>query len=64
MADITTKMSVTGLSGYKRSMNEAKESVKTLDEVLKLNEEQLKLTGDQEQYMANKVKLLKQRIEE
>ena len=61
--DITTKMGVTGLSEYKRSMNEAAESVKTLDAALKLNEEELKLNGNQEQYMANKAELLKQKIE-
>ena len=63
MADITTKMSVTGLSQYKKAMGDAAASVKTLDEELKLNEEQLKLNGNQELYMANKVKILKDRIE-
>ena len=61
--DITTKMGVTGLSGYKKAMGDAAASVKTLDEALKLNEEQLKLNGDQEVYMANKVRILKDRIE-
>jgi len=64
MADITTKMSVTGLSEYKRAMNDAKESVKTLDSELKLNEEQLKLNGNAEMYMSNKLALLKKQIEE
>ena len=63
-ADISTRMSVTGLSEYKKSMNEAKEAVKTLDSELKLNEQQLKLNGNQEQYMANKAELLKKQIEE
>ena len=63
MADITTKMSVTGLSQYKKAMGDAAASVKTLDEELKLNEEQLKANGNQELYMANKVAILKDRIE-
>ena len=61
--DITTKMGVSGLSEYKKAMNEAKESVKTLDAELKLNEEQLKLNGNAELYMANKAQLLKDQIE-
>jgi hypothetical protein len=64
LADITTKMSVTGLNEYKRAMNDAKESVKTLDSELKLNEEQLKLNGNAEMYMSNKLALLKKQIEE
>ena len=62
--DINTRMGVSGLSEYKKSMNEAKESVKTLDAQLKLNEEQLKLNGDAEMYMANKAGLLEKQIEE
>jgi hypothetical protein len=44
-------------------MNEAKESVKTLNAQLKANESQLKLNGDQETYLKNKVQLLNQQIE-
>ena len=48
---------------FKRGMNEANESVKTLTTALKANESQLELTGDKELYLKNKVELLKQQIE-
>ena len=50
-------------SQFKRGMNEAQGSVKTLTEALKANESQLKLTGDKELYLKNKVDLLNQQIE-
>lgn len=62
--DINTKMGVTGIAQYKQAMNQATQSVKTLDAQLKLNEKQLQATGDKETYMANKSKLLQQQIAE
>ena len=61
--DITTNMKVTGISQYKTAMSQAQASVKTLDAALKRNEAQFKATGDQEQYMADKARLLNQRME-
>lgn len=62
MADISTKMSVTGLSQYKSAMTQAQQSVKTLDAELKKNEAAYKASGDKEEYMSNKAKILEQRI--
>ena len=62
MASASVKLGVE-YSQFKRGMNEAKESVKTLNAQLKENESQLKLTGDQETYLKNKVQLLNQQIE-
>lgn len=62
MADISTRMSVSGLSEYKSAMKQAADSVKTLDEQLKLNEAQYRNNGDAEQYMANKAAILKNQI--
>ena len=64
MADIGVKMGVTGLSTFKSSMNQAQQSVKTLDAELKLNAEQYKASGDAETYMANKSKILQKQIAE
>ena len=63
MAGINVKMGVSGVSDFKRNINEAKSAVKTFDDELKLNEAQLKLTGNQELYAANKAKILKEQIE-
>ena len=62
MAGVTVKMGVTGVSEFKKGMQDAKASVKTFDEALKVNEAQLKLNGDQEQYLANKAAILKDQI--
>lgn len=62
MADINTKMNVTGLAQFKQSMQQAAQSVKTYDAQLRLNEKQLQATGDKEQYMANKAQLLQKQI--
>lgn len=62
MADIGVKMGVSGLAQFKQSMNQAQQSVKTLDAALKLNEKQLKATGDKEIYMQQKSALLQQQI--
>ena len=62
MADIGVKMGVSGIAQFKQSMNQAQQSVKTLDAALKLNEKQLQATGDKETYMQQKSKLLQQQI--
>jgi len=62
MADITTRLSVTGIAQYKAAMKEAQSSVKTLDQELKRNEAQFKATGDKEQYMSQKSQLLEQKL--
>lgn len=62
MADISTKMSVSGLSQYKSAMNQAAQSVRTLDAQLKQNEAQYKASGDREKYMADKAKLLEDKL--
>ena len=61
-SDIGVKMGVTGLAQFKQSMNQAQQSVKTLDAALKLNEKQYKANGDAETYMQQKSKLLQQQI--
>ena len=63
MADISTNMSVKGLSEYKKAMKDAAASVKTLDAELKLNEATYKATGNSATYMSNKVGLLKAQID-
>lgn len=55
-------MGVTGLSQFKSGMQQAQQSVKTLDAELKLNEKQLQASGDKEAYMQQKSKLLQQQI--
>ena len=62
MADISTRLSVTGIAQYKAAMKEAQSSVKTLDQELKRNEAQFKATGDKEQYMSQKSQLLEQKL--
>ena len=62
MPDASVKMGVTGISQFKSGMNQAQQSVKTLDAALKLNEKQLQATGDKETYMQQKSKLLQQQI--
>ena len=59
---IDVKMGVSGVAQFKQSMNQAQQSVKTLDAELKLNEKQLKASGDKETYMQQKSKLLQQQI--
>lgn len=46
------------VSGLKKGISEAQQSVKTLDAELKRNEAQLKATGDKEQYLADKQRIL------
>jgi hypothetical protein len=61
-SDLSVKMGVTGLSQFKSGMQQAQQSVKTLDAELKLNEKQLQANGDKETYMQQKSKLLQQQI--
>jgi len=62
LPDASVKMGVTGIAQFKSGMNQAQQSVKTLDAALKLNEKQLQATGDKETYMQQKSKLLQQQI--
>jgi len=62
MADISTRMSVEGLSQYKSAFSQAQNAVKTLDAQLKQSEAQFKATGNQEQYLADKGKILQQQL--
>ena len=62
MADISTRMSVSGLSEYKNAMTQAAQSVKTLDAQLKHADAEFKATGDKEKYMADKAKILAERL--
>lgn len=61
---VNIKMGVTGVAQFKQNINQAKQSVKTLDAQLALNEKQFKATGDAEEYMKQKAELLKAKIEE
>lgn len=61
-SDIGVKMGVSGIAQFKQSMQQAQQSVKTLDAELKLNEKQLKASGDRETYVQQKSKLLQQQI--
>lgn len=61
--DINTKMGVTGIAQYKQAMNQATQSVKTLDAQIKLIEKQYQATGDKETYMAQKSKVLQQQMD-
>ena len=64
MANANVNMSVTGVSQFKRDMQTAQSSVKTLDSELKLAEAQYKATGDKETYMREKSELLKKKLDE
>lgn len=63
MADISTRMSVSGLSQWRSSYQQAQQSVKTLDAELKRNEAQYKATGDKEKYLEDKTKLLRAQLD-
>jgi len=63
VAGVNVKMGVSGVNEFKRSMNESKEAVRTLNEALKANEAQLKLTGDEEAYAERQASTLKAMIE-
>ena len=62
MAGVSVQMGVSGVSAFKKGINESKAAVKTFDEALKMNEAQLKATGDAEVYLENKSKILAQQM--
>ena len=62
MADVSVKMGVSGIGGFKSAMTEAAAAVKSASAALKLNEAQLKATGDKETYLQNKMAALKQQV--
>ena len=62
MAGVSVKLTA-DVSGFKKGINEATRSVKTLDAQLETNEKQLKLNGDAELYMKNKTALLQKQLE-
>ena len=59
---VSVKMGVTGVSAFKRDINDAKATVAAMTAALKLNESQMKLTGNAESGMRTKADLLKQAI--
>ena len=60
MAGANVGLGVTGLTTFKRDINDAKETVKAFDEALKLNEKQADTST---LYVQNKIELMKQQIE-
>ena len=61
---VNVKMGVTGISQFKQNIQQAKTSLKTLDEQLKLNEKEFKANGDAQTYMETKAKLLQEKMAE
>ena len=61
-ADVGVKLNVSGIAGFKSSMNQAKSSVKALDAELKLNAAQYRASGDAEEYMAGRSRILSEQI--
>ena len=61
---VNVKMGVSGVAQFKQNIQQAKNSLKTLDEQLKLNEKEFKSTGDAQTYMQTKAELLKVKQEE
>ena len=60
---VNVKMGVTGVAQFKQNINQAKQTVKTLDAQLALSEKQFKASGDAEGYMTEKSELLKAKLE-
>ena len=60
---VNVKMGVSGVAQFKQNMNQAKQSVKTLDAQLALTEKQFKASGDAEEYMAKKTAELQAKME-
>lgn len=60
---VNVKMGVTGVAQFKQNINQAKQSVKTLEAQLALSEKQFKASGDAESYMTEKSELLKAKLE-
>lgn len=61
---VNVKMGVSGVAKFKQDMNQAKQSVKTLDAQLALTEKQFKASGDAESYMTEKAALLQAKLEQ
>ena len=61
---VNVKMGVSGVQQFKQGMQQARQSVKTLDAELQLNEKQFKASGDAEEYMQKKADLLQKKIQE
>ena len=61
---VNVKMGVSGIAKFKQDMNQAKQSVKTLDAQLALTEKQFKASGDAESYMTEKAALLQAKLEQ
>ena len=61
---VNVKMGVSGIAQFKQNINQAKQSVKTLDAQLALTEKQFKASGDAESYMTEKAELLKAKLEQ
>jgi hypothetical protein len=59
---ISTKLSVSGVSEYKKAMTAAAASVREYDSELKLCEAQFKRTGDKGQYLTDKSRILNQQL--
>ena len=60
MAGANVGLGVTGLTTFKRDINDAKATVQAFDEALKLNEKQ---ADSSTLYVQNKIELMKQQIE-
>ena len=60
---VNVKMGVSGVAQFKQSINQAKQSVKTLDAQIARSEKQFKANGDAQSYMAEKSELLKAKLE-
>ena len=63
-SSVNVKMGVSGITQFKQGMNQAKQSVKTLDAQLALSEKQFKANGDAQSYMTEKAELLKAKLEQ
>ena len=61
---VNVKMGVSGVAQFKQNINQAKQSLKTLDEQLKLNEKEFKAGGDAQAYMETKAQLLNVKLQE
>ena len=59
---VTYKMGA-DVSGFKQGMQQAQQSVKTLDAQLKLNEKQLKANGNAEKTLASQATLLNEKLQ-
>ena len=60
---VNVKMGVSGVAQFKNNMNQAKQTVKTLDAQLALTEKQFKASGDSQEYMAKKTAELQAKLE-